>query len=494
MNRKLLLAALLVISLIPVASFATTRSFTFSDSLLTGPFSGSATNYSILRRNNGGNDFPGSILRGSEKLLDSNTTVVLDNSNRSCARQVRGYYYNPLRGNRIRPLDADSLARLQAIDSSYNNLTIEGGRYKNCTNQDSSYIYGEIRHKFGSGIVYKLLAGVTTNTNSNSYAGEFSDGATIAKNIGSKIFDSVGGIGRIYGTDTSPAGFSFNPVINVTPHVRVESQTVLLSGFTDGVTLSVTNGFFRVNSGSTLRSGSYVVYPGDTVTLSQYASSYFNTTVKVLYTLAGTDGEWDITTRVDDGTSTGIVITGATDGPRAGLPRYTWYFKSNRTFTDVQNTYYQSAIEYMANFSIVNGNGKGKYYPDNFTRLSDIIVMIENAKDLYLNNPLVTTHTATSSPFSDVSTSRNDIDNINKAYNDGLLAGLYTTTNGQMKLNPNRFVSVNDVTKMIANVIAKYPTTVNTYQYNRLGTVGRTLRRGETVEMIMRTFFTARVN
>ena len=44
----------------------------------------------------------------------------------TCSKQLKGLYYNPMRGERIFPLDSDTLTQLQQANSTYNNLSIVG--------------------------------------------------------------------------------------------------------------------------------------------------------------------------------------------------------------------------------------------------------------------------------------------------------------------------------------------------------------------------------
>lgn len=52
------------------------------------------------------------------------------NTEKNCYKQLRGFYINTARGNRVWPLDEDSLAHLQSVvPSFYNFMTITGGLF-----------------------------------------------------------------------------------------------------------------------------------------------------------------------------------------------------------------------------------------------------------------------------------------------------------------------------------------------------------------------------
>ncbi|NOZ44827.1 MAG: hypothetical protein GXP45_06925 [bacterium] len=79
---------------------------------------------------------------------------------------------------------------LKAIDSSYENISLTGGRYMDCDNRSSNTIYGQIDHSLGSSH-YKLVAGVVFNNSENSYLQNF-DNSLIYENSywEGKLFDS----------------------------------------------------------------------------------------------------------------------------------------------------------------------------------------------------------------------------------------------------------------------------------------------------------------
>lgn len=100
-----------------------------------------------------GNSFSAKVF--FKDLKQVSETVVLNGVRKSCTKQVRGYYFNPARGLRVWPLDQDSLDYLKTTDSSYNNLSLDGGLF--VCSDSSMAIYGSLVHhwRFNS---YYLIA------------------------------------------------------------------------------------------------------------------------------------------------------------------------------------------------------------------------------------------------------------------------------------------------------------------------------------------------
>jgi len=146
----------------------------------------------------------------------------------------------------------------------------------------------------------------------------------------------------------------------------------------------------------------------------------------------------------------------------------------------------------MFNYSILNGNGKDKFFPDNFTKLYELVVMMVNSRDSYMCQPLINGGSATTSPYADIPVGYAVAQHFVRAKQLGYLDGLVTIKDGQEYINPNRFVSVADIRKIAQNILKTSPAVINTRNFNRLGSLGSTLRRGETADMIMNLFFSAR--
>ena len=166
------------------------------DSFFSGYFADLATHTGYLDRQYGGQDTQGLVYW--DDLVAGTYTVELDGVTKTCDYQVRGVYVNTARGNVIRPLDTDSLAALQALDSSYDNLSMSGGLYTSCDN-NTSYIYGQINHSF-SGLSHVLIAGVDIDTANNTYNYAFDTTLQFTNNttVG-YIVDGVNGVADVSG-------------------------------------------------------------------------------------------------------------------------------------------------------------------------------------------------------------------------------------------------------------------------------------------------------
>ncbi|MBF0981087.1 hypothetical protein HXK74_00450 [Candidatus Gracilibacteria bacterium] len=142
-----------------------------------------ANKFSTVHFNVGGNDFGGGFFWTEAKALATPQEVSANGERLLCSAQIRGFYYNSQRGERLWPLDTDSQGDLARIQSSYNpsQLTINGGFYTNCQkkqagklvpeNEDgrtnSLYgIYGRITHTY-KGREYSIYAGLLNNLQQN---------------------------------------------------------------------------------------------------------------------------------------------------------------------------------------------------------------------------------------------------------------------------------------------------------------------------------------
>lgn len=151
---------------------------------------------SDLDRDYGGQDTQGLIYR--KDLVAGDYSVELGADNKTCTKQIRWIYINTARGNVIRPLDTDSLEELQAIDSSYNALSMSGWLYTSCDN-NTSYIYGQITHSF-SGLNHVLIAWVDIDTANNTYNYAFDTSLQFTNNTTVwYIVDGVNGVADVSG-------------------------------------------------------------------------------------------------------------------------------------------------------------------------------------------------------------------------------------------------------------------------------------------------------
>ena len=145
-----------------------------------------ANKFSTVHFNVWGNDFGGGFFWTEAKNL-STPQIITTTANweaLSCTDQVRGFYYNSQRGERLWPLDEESKTDLKSIKWDYDNLTINGGFYTNCQkgsiNEKKEFIpnktdnrtyshtaiYGRITHTY-KGREYSIYAGLLNNLQQN---------------------------------------------------------------------------------------------------------------------------------------------------------------------------------------------------------------------------------------------------------------------------------------------------------------------------------------
>lgn len=142
-----------------------------------------ANKFSTVHFNVWGNDFGGGFFWTEAKALATPQEVTANGERLRCSAQIRGFYYNSQRGERLWPLDTDSQGDLARIQSSYNpsQLTINWGFYTNCQKEqdgklipenkdgrtNSLYgIYGRITHTY-KGREYSIYAGLLNNLQQN---------------------------------------------------------------------------------------------------------------------------------------------------------------------------------------------------------------------------------------------------------------------------------------------------------------------------------------
>lgn len=184
-------------------------------------FAGLQNQQTDLHRQYGGNDFEWLLFLRNHKTLNTPEIVSINANTKSCVKQVRWLYYNSARGQLLWPLDADSLADLQAINSSYNDLQLQWGLYIGCDGNTTN-IFGQVTHTFNT-LERKLVAGVNINTTTNSYTHAFANTFNINNTtVWWYLVDSVGGIasangvGPLYGqsngwwTGATQSGAVFN--------------------------------------------------------------------------------------------------------------------------------------------------------------------------------------------------------------------------------------------------------------------------------------------
>lgn len=143
-----------------------------------------ANRFSTVHFNVGGNDFWGGFFWTDTKVLATPQIITANKETLSCTDQVRGFYYNSQRGERLWPLDEESKGDLSSVKWDYSNLEVVGGFYTNCQkgliNEKNEFIpketdkktnphtaiYGRITHEY-KGKQYSLYAGLLNNTTNN---------------------------------------------------------------------------------------------------------------------------------------------------------------------------------------------------------------------------------------------------------------------------------------------------------------------------------------
>ena len=142
-----------------------------------------ANRFSTVHFNVGGNDFWGGFFWTEAKNLSTPQMVTANGERLLCSAQIRGFYYNSQRGERLWPLDTDSQEDLGKIQVNYRapQMLINGGFYTNCQkeqagklipeNEDgrtnSLYgIYGRITHTY-QGHEYSIYAGLLNDITKN---------------------------------------------------------------------------------------------------------------------------------------------------------------------------------------------------------------------------------------------------------------------------------------------------------------------------------------
>ena len=143
-----------------------------------------ANRFSTVHFNVGGNDFWGGFFWTDTKVLATPQIITANWETLSCTDQVRGFYYNSQRGERLWPLDEDSKTDLKSVKWDYKFLEINGGFYTNCQkgslNEKNEFIpketdnrtnphtaiYGRITHEY-KGKQYSLYAGLLNDTTHN---------------------------------------------------------------------------------------------------------------------------------------------------------------------------------------------------------------------------------------------------------------------------------------------------------------------------------------
>jgi len=199
MTKKQIILISIITMIMPLSIFS--QSLTFNQNLFVGSNTAMQNTYSNIYFQYGGNSQPWVIFRKGTQTIAPTTITLGTQTINGCTKQVLGAYYNPSRGNRLRPLDNSTLAVLQSVDSSYNQLSLGTNKwfFTNCTGNPNA-VYGHIQHIWNTTTVFNLLAGVELNAINNSYINNFD--TTLILNSTTLtatgyIFDPLGWIAEI---------------------------------------------------------------------------------------------------------------------------------------------------------------------------------------------------------------------------------------------------------------------------------------------------------
>jgi len=202
----------------------------FDDNLFTGTLSWTQNSYSTVHFNQEGNDFSAIIFWDTGFVLGSPETVSLSGTNKICHQQVKGTYYNPSRGTKLRPLDTTSLNDLKNIDSSYDTLSLTGGLFYDCDGEDKYQIFGQLTHQRNSWN-YQLIAGVEFS--GNSYTGIYANNLKLLTPHGliatGEIFDNYGGVAELQGSWNLDFQSPHIELITPNDNINFTNDTISLS-------------------------------------------------------------------------------------------------------------------------------------------------------------------------------------------------------------------------------------------------------------------------
>ena len=165
--RKLFIILSMIFALPCIGRVFASNQYIFDDQIFSGDFAVAKDTQADVFFHRNGNSFWGKLFFQDLKTIatthialdilhiSSIAKIADDEADKLCNKQIRGFYINSARGNRVRPLDEDSLFYLRSIDASYNNLVLTGGLFVCST--PANGIYGYIQHTW-SGETYSLMA------------------------------------------------------------------------------------------------------------------------------------------------------------------------------------------------------------------------------------------------------------------------------------------------------------------------------------------------
>lgn len=134
-------------------------------------------NFSTIHFNAGGNDFWGGTLWiSTQKKLDAPITITTNEDSRECLIKLEGLYFNSQRGERLWPLDENTLNSLKKWGTDYDDLSVFWGLYTHCKKANETEvtetgdlysIYGVVEHRVRTNTSYFLAAGVNYDLPNN---------------------------------------------------------------------------------------------------------------------------------------------------------------------------------------------------------------------------------------------------------------------------------------------------------------------------------------
>ncbi len=123
--------------------------------------------YTSVHFNTPGNDFQWGVFWLPTISLATPVTITNGFDSRTCTKKLRWIYYNSQRGDRLRPMDQETLDSFLSVQSaSYSGLTISGWWYTTCSGNVYA-IYGQITLN-DRGNLTTLTAGVPFNFMNNA--------------------------------------------------------------------------------------------------------------------------------------------------------------------------------------------------------------------------------------------------------------------------------------------------------------------------------------
>jgi len=148
-------------------------------------------------------------------------------------------------------------------------------------------------------------------------------------------------------------------------------------------------------------------------------------------------------------------------------------------FTDIGDHPFASAINTLASLGIVNTQTT-KFYPDNYLRHYDFVILFVNA--LLASKDQSLTSTSSTSQFADIDASAPYILQVNYAADHGLIDPLVTSKMGQLQFNPNDFISKHEAYQILSKALNIQ------FVYNTDQADQQKISRGELAKLLVDSF------